>query len=128
MATLADPKSKRRPSTGAGEPWAGLAAAIVIQAVEDTRAGDLDAAAWLLGDGLFFLDGLGMDIGPDYMRSWINRGCPGKLRRKPVQRPSLRKSAKFPGKNVREAIVGDPGSLKLPVYAKTVNLLENGTF
>lgn len=127
MATLADRKSKRQPSTGAGDPYLALAGAILIQAIEDTRAGDLRAAAWLLDTGLFFLDGLGLDIDPDYLRAWIEQGCPGKLKRhkKPVERPRLGKSARFPGKNSSRRVIGDPGSPKIPIYATGQNLLEN---
>lgn len=82
METLPDLKSKRRAKTAAGDPWAALAAAVLIRAVDDTRAGDPEAAAWLLDIGLMFLDGLGLDMDPEYMQAWIGQGCPGKLKRK----------------------------------------------
>lgn len=58
------------------DPWAGLAAAIILQAAQDARAGDLSAASWLVETAPDLLDLLGLDIHPDYMRRWVMAGCP----------------------------------------------------
>lgn len=66
----------------AGDPWAGLLAAIILQAAQDTRTGSEEAAAWLLEDAPALLDLLGLDIHPDRVRRWVLAGCPGGRRLK----------------------------------------------
>lgn len=101
--------TKRRIKTGKGDPWAALAGAILIRAVNDARAGDSLAAAWLEREGLLYLEGLGLDIDPDHLRAWIRENCP----KKPVESPRLKKAARFPGYNAPRRTVGDPAR-KLP--------------
>ncbi len=45
-----------------------LAAAVLLRAVDDARAGDLSAAQWLLEDGLDLAQALG--ISEDRVRAW----------------------------------------------------------
>ena len=97
-------KPKRQDS---GDPWLSLASAVVLQAVRDARAGDLGAGAWLTDDGLFYLDGLGLDMDPDYLQAWVKSGC--RRAKKPPERPRLEKRADFPSKSHARRAVGDPG-------------------
>lgn len=114
--------TKRRIKTGEGDPWAALAGAILIQAVNDARAGDCLAAAWLEREGLFYLEGLGLDIDSDHLRAWIRDNCP----KKPVELPRLKKTARFPGPARIGRTVGDPGK-NLPGIVTGAILLGNGT-
>ena len=123
---LSKPTTKRRIKSGEGDPWAALAGAVLLRAVEDARGGDSLAVAWLLREGLFYLDGLGLDVDPEYLKAWVNSGCPGV--KQPVERPRIKNAAQFPGQNTNRRIIGDPGIRnKLPVYATGRYLLENGT-
>lgn len=90
-----------------GDPWQALAGAVVLKAVQDARAGDPCAAAWLANEAMIYLDALGVDLDPEYLQAWVKSGCPGA--KKPVQRPRLEKRASFPGKASGVCAVGDPG-------------------
>ena len=72
------PGSEDKPSGGAmtDDPYLNLAGAIVRQAVIDSRAGNQSAYAWLLDDCPAWLDGLNLDIDPEYWRAWVRAGCP----------------------------------------------------
>jgi len=63
-----------------GDPWAGLAAAIVLQAVTEARGGDHGAESWLLTEGQLWLEALGLDIHPDRLGRWVSDGCPKRAR------------------------------------------------
>lgn len=58
------------------DPYKYLAAAMLLQAVKDAAAGDLEARIWLLTGGQLFLDALGIGMDPDRMRAWFDAGCP----------------------------------------------------
>lgn len=59
-----------------GDPHAALAAAVLVDAVKLTRRGDGEAASWLAGAGLDWLDAIGLDLDPDFWSAWVACGCP----------------------------------------------------
>lgn len=67
---------KRDRVYSAGDPYAALGAAIVIQAIQEARAGCQEAATWLLSDGQMIIDGLGLDVDPQWLRRFVEQGCP----------------------------------------------------
>ncbi len=61
------------------DPYERLAMSILGQAVFETRRGGekaADARAWLLDGGLFFCDGLGLEVDPGWWKDWIAKNCP----------------------------------------------------
>lgn len=59
-----------------------IAAAVVLQAVNDAREGDQEAKAWLLGDGLIWLDVCGITYTPAQLRQRLRqRSRPYRKRR-----------------------------------------------
>jgi len=53
------------------DPVKALGAAVIIHAMRQAQAGDLDAAAWLVVDGPLWLDGLGIEITPQAIQARI---------------------------------------------------------
>lgn len=58
------------------DPYKLLALSILMQAVEDVRGGDGEAATWLKTNGPFFLDACSVPMDPDHWNNWIMAGCP----------------------------------------------------
>ena len=58
-------------SKNVSDPVNALAAAVILQAMREARHGDEGAADWLISDGPLWLDGLGLDIGPQRIRARI---------------------------------------------------------
>ena len=58
-----------------------LAAAVIIQAVKDARDGDIEARAWLLHDGLFWLEACGIDADQSFVLRGLNSPATRKRRR-----------------------------------------------
>lgn len=65
-----------------GDPWSGLAGAVMIQAVRDVRKdGALrwEASQWLLTEGYEWLGPagfIGLDMSYERWASWVKAGCP----------------------------------------------------
>ena len=92
------------------DPWTALASAVVLQAARDAKAGDHEAVAWLQGEGLRYLEFIGIDLEPEFLRGWINSGMPGiKPSPKPWKRPAAKKAADFPAKVTNGRAINDPG-------------------
>lgn len=58
------------------DPYRYLAVAIVLQAVKEAAAGDIEARTWLLTGGQLYLDTLGIGMDPGRLRVWFDAGCP----------------------------------------------------
>lgn len=54
------------------QSYKALAAAVVIQAARDARAGDTSALYWLKTDGLVWCEGLGIDLQPDQIEHFMH--------------------------------------------------------
>jgi len=68
-----------------------IAAAVIIQAVKDVRDGDQDARAWLMGDGVLWLDVCGLQYDPEQLVRKIKklrRGRSIKIARTRPTRPT----------------------------------------
>lgn len=50
-----------------------IAAAVIVQAVRDAREGSRDARAWLLGDGLLWLDICGIEYTPAQLQRRLQK-------------------------------------------------------
>lgn len=85
MLTSKDQSANKDRRILAGDPWAGLAAAIILQAARDAQAGSGEAAAWLLEEAPDLFGLLGLDIHPDRVRRWVLAGCPGKRKARYVR-------------------------------------------
>lgn len=53
-------------------PWQHLVSAVVVQAINDARQGDLYAEHWLDHTGAALAD-LALDVGPDVLNQWRRR-------------------------------------------------------
>lgn len=85
MLTSKDKLANTERHTRARDPWATLAAAMVLRAAQDAQAGSEEAAAWLLEVGPDWFYFLGLDIHPDHIRRWLLAGCPGKRKARHVR-------------------------------------------
>jgi hypothetical protein len=50
-----------------------IAAAVIVQAVKEAREGDRGARAWLMGDGVFWLDVCGLQYDPEQLARKIKK-------------------------------------------------------
>jgi hypothetical protein len=60
----------------AEDPYRSIAASMILQGIQDTRAGYLVAQEWLAWDGYFWLDLMDIDYDPPGFLVWVYAGCP----------------------------------------------------